>query len=348
MTPGGHPSDDLSAVAQGGHHLSRLALTLACGDYEIVRALKDGTVKPDGIDLNVLTEMDSTTRHWRFLRNREFDMAEVSCSSYLVARDQELPIEAIPVFLHRRFRHGFIYINTSKGITGPADLAGRKIGVKQFQATAIVWMRGILQHEYGVPLSSIEWLCELDETIEFRPRGDLKITRLPPDASVEQMLARGDIDAVLHPDLIRPLVEKDPRVGRLFPDYRREEIAYFQKTKIFPIMHVLAIKQEIVEANPWVAINMFHAFNKAKSIAMKRLANPRIVPLASYREAWEEQENLMGHDPWEYGLTERNRHNLETLSSYANEQGLIGRNLPLEQLFIDTFQGRKRGVEFRI
>jgi len=234
--------------------LSKLALTLACGEYEIVRALMDGTVKPDGVDLNVLTAMDSSTRHWRFLRNREFAMAEVSCSSYLVARDQGVPIDAIPVFLHRRFRHGFIFINTAKGIRTPADLVGRKIGVKQFQNTAIVWLRGILQHEYGVPLHSIEWVCELDETIEFEAPPNLKIVRLPPECSVEQMLTNGEIDAVLHPDLIRPLVEKDPRVARLFPDYRREEIAYFRKTGIFPIMHVLGIKREIAEEHPWVAI----------------------------------------------------------------------------------------------
>jgi len=328
--------------------LSKLALTLACGDYEIVRALMDGTVKPDGIDLNVLTDMDSTTRHWRFLRNREFDLGEVSCSSYLTARDQGLPVDAIPVFLHRRFRHGFIFINTSKGIRSAADLAGRKIGLKQFQATAIVWLRGILQHEYGVPLSSIEWLCELDETIEFKPLADFKITRLPPDSSVEEMLANGEVDAVLHPDLIRPLVEKDPRVARLFPNYRQEETAYYRKTGIFPIMHVLAIKREIAEQHPWVAINMFRAFNKAKSVAMKRLANPRIVPLASYREAWEEQEALLGPDPWEYGLSDKNRHTLETLAGYAHEQGLTDRKLSVEELFIDMFQGRKRGAEYRI
>jgi 4,5-dihydroxyphthalate decarboxylase len=135
-------------------------LTLACGDYEIVRALADGRVTPDGIDLNVLTEMDSTTRHWRFLRNQEFDVAEISCSSYLIARDHGLLVDAIPVFLHRRFRHGFIFINTNKGIRTPSDLIGRTIGVKQFQATAIVWMRGILQHEYGLALDSIVWVCE--------------------------------------------------------------------------------------------------------------------------------------------------------------------------------------------
>jgi 4,5-dihydroxyphthalate decarboxylase len=328
--------------------LSKLSLTLACGDYEIVRALVDGKVVPDGVDLNVLTEMDSTTRHWRFLRNQEFDVAEISCSSYLIARDHGMPIDAIPVFLHRRFRHGFIFINTTKGMRGPGDLAGRKIGLKEFQATAVVWIRGILQHEYGVPLNSIDWLCELDETMEFVPRADFKIGRVPADASIEQMLADGEIDAVLHPDLIRPLAERDPRVSRLFADYRSEELAYYQKTGIFPIMHVLGIKRRVIENHPWVAINLFHAFDKAKSLAMKRLANPRVVPLAFYREAWEEQERILGPDPWEYGLTDKNRHNLETLVGYAYEQGQIRRKFALDELFLDMSQGRKRGVEFRI
>jgi 4,5-dihydroxyphthalate decarboxylase len=328
--------------------LSRLPLTLACGDYEIVRALVHGTVMPDGVDLNVLTEMDSTTRHWRFLRNQEFDVAEISCSSYLIARDHGMPVDAIPVFLHRRFRHGFIFINTTKGIRTPVDLTGRTVGVKQFQATAIVWMRGILQHEYGVALDSIEWVCELDETIEFTPHADFKIERAPANASIEQMLADGEIDAVLHPDLIRPLVEKDPRIARLFPDYRAEELAFYRKTGIFPIMHVLGIRRHVVDRAPSVAINLFHAFDKAKNIAVKRLANPRVVPLAFYREAWEEQERTMGPDPWEYGLTDKNRHNLQTLVGYAYEQGLIRRKFALDELFLDMSQGRKRGIEFRI
>ena len=328
--------------------MSKLSLTLGCGEYEIVRALMDGTVEPDGIDLNVLTEMDSTTRHWRFLRNGEFDLGEVSCSSYLTARDQGLPFDAIPVFLHRRFRHGFIFINTSKGIRTPKDLAGRKIGLKQFQATAIVWMRGILQHEYGVPLETIDWFCELDETIDFASPPQFKIIHLPQEQSVERMLADGELDAVLHPDLIHPLLDRDPRVARLFPDYRREEEAYYRKTGIFPIMHVLGIRREVMEKHPWVAITMFNEFEKAKGVAMKRLTNPRIVPLAWYREAWEEQEELLGSDPWEYGLTKKNCINLETLIGFAHEQGLIRRKLPLDELFIDIFQGRKRGLEFRI
>jgi len=166
-----------------------IPLTLACGDYEIIRPLKEGTVKPDGIDLTVLTKMDSTTRHWRFLRNQDFDMAEVSCSSYILGHDRGFPFHAIPVFLHRRFRHGFIFINTKKGITKPKDLIGKKVGVKQFQATAVHWLRGLLEHEYGVPHTSIDWYSELDESVEFTPPPGLKITRLPSEKYVETMLA---------------------------------------------------------------------------------------------------------------------------------------------------------------
>jgi 4,5-dihydroxyphthalate decarboxylase len=327
---------------------TRLSLTLACGDYEIVRALKEGTVKPDGIDLTVLTNMDSTTRHWRFLRNRDFDIAEVSCSSYIVARDQDLPFRAIPVFLHRRFRHGFVFINTTKNIRRPTDLIGRKVGVKQFQATAINWMRGILEHEYGVPHRSIDWVAELDESIDFTPPAGLRLSKLPNAGSVETLLAEGALDAVIHPDLIKPMVNKDPRVGRLFPDYKQEEMAYVRKTGIFPIMHVMGIRQEIVERHPWVAINLFHAFNEAKAIAMKRMENPRIVPLAWYREAWEEQEEILGKDPWVYGLGEQNRKTLDTLVGYSHEQGMTRRRLPLDELFLNVSQGRKRGDEFRV
>jgi 4,5-dihydroxyphthalate decarboxylase len=327
---------------------TRIPLTLACGDYEIVRALKEGAVRPDGIDLTVLTAMDSTTRHWRFLRNRDFDAAEVSASSYIVARDQDLPFRAIPVFLHRRFRHGFVFINTTKGIRGPADLIGRKIGVKSFLVTATLWLRGILEHEYGVPHRSIEWCAELDEDLDFAAPAGLKLTRLSDAKSVETMLAEGEIDALLHSSIIRPLVQKDPRVARLFPNYKAEEIAFFRKTGIFPIMHVLGLRQEIVERYPWVPINLYHAFNEARAIGMKRMENPRIAPLAWYREAWEEQEAILGPDPWEYGLTERNRRTLETLVGYSREQGLIKREIPLEELFISVFQGRKRGDQLRI
>jgi 4,5-dihydroxyphthalate decarboxylase len=325
----------------------KIPLTLACGDYEIVRALKEGTVSPDGIELTILTDMDSSTRHWRFLRNRDFDVAETSASSYIVAKDQGFPITAIPVFLHRRFRHGFVFINTGKGIRKPSDLIGKKIGIKSFLVTACHWMRGILEHEYGVPHKSIQWFAELDEDIDFKPPPDLKITRLPHDKSVETMLEEGELVALIHSDIIKPILANDPRVARLFPDFKAEEISYFKKTGIFPIMHVLGIKQEIIERHPWVPINLYKAFDKSKDVAMKRMFNPRIVPLAWYREAWEEQDAIMGPDPWEYGLTPRNRKTLETLVGYSFEQGLIKRNPPIEELFVDLSEGRKRG-DFRI
>lgn len=327
---------------------SKLQLSLACGDYEIVRALKEGAVEPDGIELNMLTAMDSTTRHWRFLRNREFDVSEVSCSSYIAAKDKDFPFVAIPVFLHRRFRHGFVFINTTKGIRKPTDLIGKKVGLKQYQSTAILWLRGLLDHEYGVPFKSIEWFTELDESVEFTPPPGLKLRRVADNQSVETMLAEGELDALIHPDLIGPLINKDPRVGRLFPNYKDEEVAFYQRTSIFPIMHVMGLRREIVEEHPWVPINLFHAFSKAKDLAMKRMANPRIVPLAWYREAWEEQEELLGPDPWEYGLTPKNSNQLEMLAQYAHEQGLSRRNIPLEELFIDVSQGRKRGHVFRV
>lgn len=326
----------------------KLRLTLAMGDYEIVRALKDGIVEPDGIELTILTDMDSTTRHWRFLRNQDFDVAECSASSYLVARDQGMPFEGMPVFLHRRFRHGFIFINTTKGIEKPADLIGKKVGLKQYQSSAQLWMRGFLEHEYGVPHKSIEWFSELDESIDFDPPPGLNLTRLPDNKSVETMLAEGELDAVLHPDLIKPLMDKDPRVGRLFPNFKEEEVAFYEKTQIFPIMHVLGIRREIVEDHPWVPINLYHAFNKAKAIAMKKMVNPRIVPLAWYREAWEEQEEILGKDPWEYGMTEKNENQLRKLVGYSHEQGMIKREIPLDELFLDVSQGRKRGEEFRV
>ena len=320
-----------------------LPLTFAFGDYDTHNALQDGRVKPDGIDLTILTDMDSSTRHWRFLRNREFDIAECSCSSYIVARGQGLPFRAIPVFPHRRFRHGFVFINIKKGIAKPADLIGKKIGVKSFQVTAVHWLRGILESEYGVPHKSLDWYAELDEDIEFVPPPGLKLTRLGHSQSVETMLAEGALDAVLHSDLIEPFLAKDPRVARLFPDHKAEEIAYFRKTGIFPIMHVVAIRAEIVEAHPWIAINLYNALERAKALAMQRMENPRMVPLAWQREAWEEQLDVLGPDPWENGLTPRNRNTLETLVRYSHEQGLTARLMPLDELFLDVGQGRKRG-----
>ena len=316
--------------------MSRLQLTLATGDYESIRALKEGTVKPDGIELTVLTEMTSDIRHWRMVRNREFDIAELSMSNYLMARYTGLPFTAIPVFLHRRFRHGFVFVNTSKGVKKPADLIGRKVGLRNFQATANLWIRGTLEHEYGLPHRSISWFKQDDEEVEWIPPVDLKIQRIALGKSIEKMLLDGELDALIHPEIIQPILDKDERVSRLFPNYRELEIDYFKRTGFFPIMHTTAIKQEIIDRYPWVAINLMQAFEESKKAAYKRMENPRIVPLAWFRSFLEEQEELLGRDPWEYGLGEVNRRSLETLMQYSQEQGLLGRKMSLDELFVNT------------
>lgn len=322
----------------------RLELTLACGPYESVRALIDGTVVPDGVECNVLTDMDSATRHWRMLRNREFDVCELSMSSYLVAKDQGYPLTAIPVFLHRRFRHGFIFINSAAGISEPRDLIGRRIGLKTFQTTAILWLRGQLESEYGVPHTEVTWITELEEDVAFKPKPGLVLERAPAGRTVEDMLVEGEVDAVLHPDLIEPILNGDPRVKRLFENYRGVELDYFKRTGIFPIMHVTAIRQELVDENPWLPINLIRAFEASKQAAYKRLENPRVVPLAWYRSYLDEERELFGGDPWEYGLGERNRHNLETAIGYSFDCGLISRRLPVDDLFTDppVGEGRER------
>jgi len=324
--------------------MKKIQLTLAVGDYEITRPLKDGTVQAEGIDLTVLTSMDSITRHWRFLRNNEFDAAEISASSYIVSKDRDLPFCAIPVFPHRRFRHGFIYINRNKGIEKPTDLIGKKIGVKAYQVTAVLWLRGMLEHEYGVPHRSIDWYSDLDEDLDFTPPEGLRLTRVRDDQSVETMLAEGELDALLHPDIIEPIVKKDPRVGRLFENPKAAEIEYYERTGIFPIMHFVGLKREVVERHPWIPRSLAKAFEQAKAIGMRRMRNPRVAPLAWYQEALEEQERLLGPDPWQYGLTPENVKNINTLMGYSHEQGLIRRMIPMDELFIDLSEGTKRGT----
>ena len=314
----------------------KVHLTLACGDYEIIRALKEGVVKPDGIELTVLTDMTSDIRHWRMIRNGEFDVAELSMSNYLMAKSAGLPFAAIPVFLHRRFRHGFIFLNTSKNIRKPIDLIGKKVGLRNFQATANLWIRGILEHEYQVPHRSIQWFKQDEEEVEWTPPSDLNIQRVRAEKNVERMLVEGELDALIHPELIQAILNKDKRVTRLFPTYRDLEMDYFKRTGIFPIMHTTAIKQEVVEKYPWVPINLMQAFEESKKAAYKRMENPRIVPLAWFRHFLEEQDEILGPDPWAYGLGDSNRKNLETLMQYSQEQGLLGRKMSLDEVFINT------------
>jgi len=324
---------------------AKLRLSVACGDYEIVRALKDGIVTADGIELVLLTGMGPRERHWRLARRDEFDVCEENVGAYFMARDQDYPVTAIPVFMHRRFRHGFIFINREAGIRSPKDLVGKRVGGTNFQPASNIWMRGILEEHYGVPHREITWVVERSEDVPFTPPPGLRILMKEGAKPLSQMLADGELPAMISPTLPAPFVQGDKRIARLFPDYKQIEIDYFRATGIFPIMHVTTIRREIVEKHPWVATNLVKAFEQAKQIAYRRVANPRMIPLAWVRTAVEEQEAILGHDPWAYGLTPANRKNLETVLRYTHQQGLIRKALPLDELFVDTDLGDAAGAE---
>jgi 4,5-dihydroxyphthalate decarboxylase len=365
----------------------RLRLTVACGDYEIVRALKEGAVTADGLDLVMLTEMGPRERHWRMARKAEFDVCEANVGAYFMERDQgaaalaseasgqrgnstmrahsasedargragdtrpepgseaRVPLTAIPVFLHRRFRHGFLFVNPASGIRQPKDLIGKRIGGTNFQPASNIWMRGILEEDYNLPHRQATWVVEREEDVAFTPPKDLRIETIASAKKLDEMLAQGELDALLSPDLPRLFLKGDKRIVRMFPDYKDVEIAYFRRTGIFPIMHVTTIKRDIVDIYPWVATNLVKAFEQAKAIAYRRIANPRMTPIAWVRSALEEQEALLGPDPWAYGLTPANRKNLETVLRYTRQQGMIGRSWPLDELFEDTDLGDAGGSD---
>ncbi|MGZ3282061.1 MAG: ABC transporter substrate-binding protein [Xanthobacteraceae bacterium] len=323
----------------------KLRLTIACGDYEIVRALKEGTVEPDGIDLVMLTGMGPRERHWRMARKAEFDICEANVGAYFMERDHGVRLTAIPVFLHRRFRHGFLFVNAAAGIRAPKDLIGKKVGGTNFQPASNIWMRGILEEEYGLPHRQVTWMVERSEDVAFTPPKDLRIEMIAPGKKLDVMLAEGEIPAMLSPELPRLFLAGDKRIVRLFPNYKDIELAYFRKTGIFPIMHVTTIRQEIVDKYPWVPTNLVKAFEEAKNIAYRRIANPRMVPIAWVRTALEEQEEVLGPDPWAYGLTPANRKNLETVLRYTHQQGMISRMPSLDSLFADTDLGDAGGPD---
>jgi len=324
---------------------AKLRLTVACGDYEVVRALKEGSVTADGLDLVLLTGMGSKERHWRMARQNEFDVCEINVGAYFMSRDHGEPLGAIPVYLHRRFRHGFVFVNAKAGIREPKDLAGKKIGGTNFQPASNIWMRGILEENYGLPHRSITWVVEREEDVQFNVPEGLHIEMIPPGKALDLMLADGEIPAMLSPTLPRRFIEGDKRIVRLFANYKEIEQAYYRKTGIFPIMHVTAIRQGIVDKYPWVAGNLTKAFEEAKNIAYRRMANPRIIPLAWMRTAWEEQEEVLGPDPWAYGLGPANRRNLETILRYTRQQGLIRRPMTIDDLFLNCDLGDAGGPD---
>ena len=311
--------------------MSKLKLTLACGAYDLLRALIDGAVAPPGIDLNVLT-MASPERHGRMLRHVEFDVCELSLVAYLVARDQRRAFTAIPVFPHRRFRHGYMVKRTNCGIEKPADLNGKRVGLDTLQNSAGLWMRGMLQDHYGVDLKSIEWWCQEEEDVPFEPAGWMRIKRVTKGKNIDQMLLDGDLEAALYPETLPSIRNHSPKVALLFPNPKEAEIDYYKKSGIFPIMHTVVIKNEILEQSPWVAVSILQAFQQAKEVCYRHMKDPRNFALVWVKELMREQEAIFGSDPWPYNL-EENRKDLEAVVRYEYEQGMIKKRPKIEELF---------------
>ncbi|HEX7968379.1 MAG TPA: ABC transporter substrate-binding protein, partial [Stellaceae bacterium] len=246
--------------------MSRLSLTLACWDYDRTRALADGSIRPEGIDLNYLALPVEET-FFRMLRNREFDVAEMSLSSYAVSlgRDDP-PFIAIPVFPSRFFRHSCIFVSTKAGISEPKDLAGKRVGTPEYQMTAPVWIRGILQDEYGVDPASVEYHTGgeeepgRDEKLKLDLPAKFRVKRIGPRQTLAAMIADGEIDALHTARAPSSFYARPSAVRRLFEDYVGVERAYFRKTRIFPIMHTVVIRRDIYRAHPWIAQSLQKAF----------------------------------------------------------------------------------------
>jgi len=321
--------------------VSRLKLTLGCWNYDRTHALATGAVQPDGIDLNFL-EMPVEETFFRMLRHREFDVAEMSLSSYTVTRHRDPPpFVAIPVFPSRYFRHASIFVSTKSNIREPKDLVGKRIGSPEYQMTAPVWIRGILQEHYGVPVDSVihvtggEETPGRDEKIKLDLPASIRIERIGPTQTLAHMLAEGEIDALATARTPSTFRTRPDRVQRLFPNFVEVEHRYFRDTGIFPIMHTIAIKRETYEANRWIAQSLTKAF-----IASQKRTYDDLKESAALKAMlpWltahvEDAIALMGEDYWSYGFDARNRKTLDTFLRYHHEQGLSKRKLEPEALF---------------
>jgi 4,5-dihydroxyphthalate decarboxylase len=321
--------------------MSRLRLSLGCWNYDRTRGLLEGRIQPDGIDLTYLN-MPVEETFFRMLRHREFDVAEMSLSSYTVSLFREKKnFIAIPVFPSRFFRHSCIYVNAKSGIKEPKDLIGRRIGNPEYQMTAPVWIRGILQDEYGVGVDTQTYYQGGEEEpnrpeklkIELPPR--IKVAQIGERDTLAAMLRDGGIDALYTARM--PSTYKagmDGPVRRLFENYMEVEQAYYRKTRIFPIMHTVAIRREVYEQYPWVAMNLYKAFVQAQRECYDDLYVTAALKtsLPWLTKHVEDARALMGDDFWPYGYAP-NREALATFLRYHHEQGLSKRLLQPEDLF---------------
>lgn len=313
---------------------------MACGDYDRTRALEEATIRPDGIELTYL-RLPVEETFFRMLRHREFEVAELSLSSYVVSLQSEpAPFVGLPVFTSRMFRHGSIYVNADAGIAEPADLRGKAVGLPEYQLSAGVWIRGILADHHGLPVDSVTYCTGGQESPGRSEKtglelpANIRVKPIGPTDTLSQLLVTGEIAALYTPRIPRPFADGDHRVRRLFPDVVAAEKAYYAATGIFPIMHLVVVRRDVYEAHPWVAQSLYKAFVLAKAEANERLYDssaqrymlPWLIPHV------EEARELLGEDFWSYGL-DANRETLATFLRYHHAQGLSKRMLLPEDLF---------------
>jgi 4,5-dihydroxyphthalate decarboxylase len=309
-------------------------LTVAGANYDRTQALIDGRIKPDGFELKWLNL--SYPEIWkRMLNDYEFDVSELSFASYIIARTSGKPLIAIPVFPLRVFRHSYILIHTGSGIRVPKDLEGKKVGIAEFQQTATVWARGILQHEYGVDLTKIDWFTwKAKDRMEIESPRSYRIQTLPAGNRPDQMLIDGELDALICATIFPSLLKGNPKVRRLFEDSDKVEMDYYKKTGIFPIMHTVALREELWRENPSIAVHLYEAYTAAKKLAYQNLddISRHRITLLWYGNLLNEQRNLLGADHWPYGIN-KNRKTIAALIDYLYEQELVRKKLTVEELF---------------
>ena len=323
--------------------MANISITIATGDYDRTRAIRDGRVTVEGCDITYLS-MHPEELFFRAIRYQEFDVCELSFSTYLMQRQRGISAYiAIPVFLSRVFRHSGFYIRTDRDIRGPEDLKGKRVGVPEYQMTAAVWQRGLLQDEYGVSPSDISWRTGgleqpgRKERMAFEAPRNVEIQPLGTGETLNGMLESGELDAVIAPRAPACFLRGSPDIGRLFPDYRAAEHDYYRKTGLHPIMHLVGVRQSLVDANPWLPASLYKAFRQAKDIALQALDS---IGAVSVSLPWVGAEitatkAVLGEDIWPYGVQE-SAGDIEALIRYSHEQGLTARPLAIEEVFAES------------
>ncbi|WP_407496653.1 ABC transporter substrate-binding protein [Pseudooceanicola sp. MF1-13] len=320
--------------------MTNLNLSLAMGDYDRTRAIVDGRVKIDGVD-PIPMLLSPEEMFFRAFRHQAFDISELSLSSYSISVARgDAHYVAIPVFLSRAFRHTSVYIRTDRGIDTPEDLKGRRIGIAEYQLSANVWVRGILEEDHGVKPSDITWVRGgMDtpgrpEKIKVDLPEDVVVESAPEGATLNQMLMDGEIDGFIGPRWPRCFAEGHPHVGRLFRDSVSAAEDYYRRTSIFPVMHVLGVRRSLADQHPWLPAALMKAFAQSKKIAQDALQDTSAtkVTMPFVEDTLNRAQALMGTDPWTYGVA-ANAHTLNKFLDYHAAQGLSPRRVEISELF---------------